>query len=275
LGQDRIAMRQVTVHTVTLTSRIGATMETCFVIQPFDAGRYDKLYTDVYAPAIQAAGYTSYRVDQDPSVSVPIDSIEAGIKSAVVCLADITEDNPNVWYELGFAFAANRPVVMICAENRQGRKFPFDIQHRSIILYRPDSLSDFQKLKQTITTRMMAIVKRDEALQLMSDSEPVKPVAGLSSAEIMLVALLAGGLTHNSTMSAWSIKQDAERVGLTGVGVNLAIRRLLAKEFIEEKIEHDEHNGEEYTVYRLLDRAWGWIEENEERIVIHRSSKQE
>lgn len=251
-------------------------METCFVIQPFDAGRYDKLYTDVYAPAIEAAGYTPYRVDQDPSVSVPIESIEAGIKSAVVCLADITEDNPNVWYELGFAFASNRPVVMICAENRQGRKFPFDIQHRSIILYKPDSLSDFQKLKETITTRIKAIVKRDEALQIMSESDPVKPVAGLSSPEIMLLALLAGGMTHNATISAWMLKQDAERAGLTGVGVNLAVRRLLAKAFIEQVTEHDaEYNGEPYTAYHLNDQAWEWIEENEDRLVLHRSSKED
>ena len=250
-------------------------METCFVIQPFDGGRYDKLYTDVYAPAIEAAGYRPYRVDQDPAVAVPIDSIEAGIKSAVVCLADITEDNPNVWYELGFAFASNRPVVMICAENRQGRKFPFDIQHRSIILYKPDSLSDFEKLKATITARMKAIVERDEALQLMSHSDPVTPVAGLSSPEIMLVALLAGGFTHNSTISAWTLKNDAERAGLTGVGVNLAVRRLLAKRFVEQVTEHEEHNGESYTAYRLLDRAWEWIEANEARLVLHRTGKDE
>lgn len=245
------------------------------MIQPFDGGRYDKLYTDVYATAIEAAGYRPYRVDQDPGVSVPIESIEAGIKSAVVCLADITEDNPNVWYELGYAFASNRPVVMICAENRQGRKFPFDIQHRSIILYKPDSLSDFEKLKSNITIRMKAIVRRDEAIQLMSESESVKPVAGLSPPEIMLVALLGGGFTHDASISAWVLKQDAERAGLTGVGVNLAVRRLLAKQFIQRVTEYEEHNGEEYTAYKLADRAWEWIEENEERLVLHRSSKDE
>lgn len=250
-------------------------METCFVIQPFDAGRYDKLYRDVYKPAIEAAGYQSYRVDQDPTVSIPIDSIENGIKSAVVCLADITEDNPNVWYELGFALASNRPVVMICAENRPGKKFPFDIQHRSIIVYKSDSPSDFEALKEAITARTKAIVKRDEALQLMSESEPVQPVAGLSSPEIMLLALLAGGFTHNSTTSAWALKNDAERAGLTGVGVNLAVRRLLAKSYIEEVTEYDEHNNEPYPAYRLRDRAWEWVEANEERLVLHRSNKPE
>lgn len=52
-------------------------MATCFVMQPFDGGAYDKRYNDEYAPAIVAAGHEPYRVDHDPSVSVPIESIEA------------------------------------------------------------------------------------------------------------------------------------------------------------------------------------------------------
>jgi hypothetical protein len=37
-----------------------------------------------------------YRVDRDPAVEVAIDAIEEGIRSATICLADITTDNPNV-----------------------------------------------------------------------------------------------------------------------------------------------------------------------------------
>lgn len=65
-------------------------MATCFVIQPFDAGKFDKRFLDIYKPAIEAAGLDAYRVDKDPGVSVPIDAIESGIKSASICLADIT-----------------------------------------------------------------------------------------------------------------------------------------------------------------------------------------
>ena len=99
-------------------------MPICFVIQPFDSGKFDKRFDDVYKPAIEAAGLEAYRVDRDPGVDVPIDAIEAGIRSATVCLADITTDNPNVWYELGFAFAAGRPVVMVCSQERHDKKYP-------------------------------------------------------------------------------------------------------------------------------------------------------
>src|SRR5580698_7444267 len=99
-------------------------MPTCFVIQPFDAGKFDKRYNDVYAHAIKDAGLEPYRVDKDPAAGVPIEAIEEGIRTSAICLADITTDNPNVWYELGFAFASGRPVVMVCSKERPDKKYP-------------------------------------------------------------------------------------------------------------------------------------------------------
>jgi hypothetical protein len=87
-------------------------MGTCFVIQPFDGGKFDKRYDDVFSPAIRAADLEPYRVDRDPNVSIPIDDIEKGISASTACLVDITTDNPNVWFELGYAIAAQKEVVL-------------------------------------------------------------------------------------------------------------------------------------------------------------------
>ncbi len=113
-------------------------MPTCFMIQPFDSGKFEKRFEETFAPAIRAADLEPYKVNQDPRVDVLITSIEDGIRSAAVCLADITMDNPNVWFELGFAFAANRPVVMVCSDERVG-KYPFDIQHRVVTPYKTEA----------------------------------------------------------------------------------------------------------------------------------------
>jgi hypothetical protein len=169
-------------------------MPTCFVIQPFDADKFDKRFEEVYSPAIQAAGLDPYWVDRDPSVDVLIDAIESGIRGAAVCLADITTDNPNVWYELGFAFAAGRPVVMVCSDERTGKKYPFDIQHRTIIAYKAHSPSDFVKLKSEITSRIKALITRTEALRAIGASEQVAPVQGLTQPELAVIAALAGSV---------------------------------------------------------------------------------
>src|SRR5882762_2023519 len=89
------------------------------------------------------------------STTVPIDDIEAGIRASDICLADITTDNPNIWYEVGFAFANEKPVVLICAKVRPTNP-PFDVRHRQIIFYSLDAPSDFTRLQKEISARLKA-----------------------------------------------------------------------------------------------------------------------
>jgi hypothetical protein len=135
-------------------------MNRCFVIQPFDKGPFDKRFDDIIEPAIGDAGLAAYRVDRDPGVTVPIDDIERGIHESAAVIADISLDNPNIWYEVGYARAADKPLVMICSSRRD--RFPFDIQHRSIIKYSTDSVSDFTKLRDEIAERLRAVVGKNQ-----------------------------------------------------------------------------------------------------------------
>ena len=136
-------------------------MPTCFVIQPFDSGKFDKRFEDIYKPALEKVGLEPYRVDRDRGVEVPIDAIEERIRQATICLADITTNNPNVWYELGYALATGRSVIMVCSEERNDR-LPFDIQHRTVIRYAPESLRDFDQLREEISKRATSLVQKNE-----------------------------------------------------------------------------------------------------------------
>ena len=106
-------------------------------------------------------------------------SIEERIRNATICLADISTDNPNVWYELGYAFAVRRSVIMVCSKERGGR-FPFDIRDRTIIEYASDSRSDFDKLRNEISKRAKALVKKI-AEQPVIEVQPVTPTEGLET----------------------------------------------------------------------------------------------
>jgi nucleoside 2-deoxyribosyltransferase len=164
-------------------------MATCFVIQPFDSDVFDRRYREVFKPAIQAAGLEPYRVDEDPAATIPIDQIERGIRQAKVCFAEITTDNPNSWYELGYAIARGKQVVLVCAEDRRSR-FPFDVQHRKIIQYRSGSPGDFEVLRAAITEHLLAAEEKEEALEELSESTPIAPTAGLSDSELATLATL-------------------------------------------------------------------------------------
>ena len=202
---------------------------TCFVIQPFDAGKFDKRFDDIYEPALQEANLEPYRVDRDPSVDVPITAIEEGISKAAICLADITTDNQNVWYELGFAFAAKRPVIMICSSERKGA-FSFDIQHRKIIICTSESSSDFDNLRHNISERATALVTSDLLIRQAAETDQVAPEYGLSPQEIMVLTVLAGNTGYTqSGISTQLLEHAADRAGLTPVGFGLGFRRLLSK----------------------------------------------
>ena len=94
----------------------------CFVAQPFDQGKFDQRYQDVIKPVIESLGLCAYRVDEDLAVEIPINTIEAKISAANVVIAEITTDNPNVWFELGYALALAKPIILLCSDER---KLPF------------------------------------------------------------------------------------------------------------------------------------------------------
>jgi len=242
-------------------------MPQCFVIQPFDGAKFDKRYADTFGPAIKDAGLEPYRVDQDPNVEIPIEAIERGIRESVICLADITTNNPNVWYELGFAFASGKPVIMVCCNDRSEKGFPFDIQHRTIVKYRSESTSDFEKLRKDIASRIEALLNK-ESIQEMASSTPLNEIGGLSQPELTVLAVLAGeSALPESAGSMWSLKNDVERAGFTAIAFGLGWRRLLSKGLVEST-ESTNFDGEVYAAARITESGWAWIEDNESMFLL-------
>lgn len=238
-------------------------METCFVIQPFDKDKFDKRYNDIFEPAIKNAGLDPYRVDRDPNVRIPIEQIEEGIKNSKICFAEITSDNPNIWYELGYAFASDKDVVMV-TEERQ--KFPFDIQHKHVINYKTSSISDFEELKGNITTKLTAFLHKRKNVQRIIEN-PVKENEGLSPHEItMILVLFENQITEEDTVSAFKLYKDMEATGYNKIAANIALRQLKIKDYIIQSQDYSEHDGEPYTVFGLTNKGEKWILENQQII---------
>ena len=238
-------------------------MNRCFVIQPFDGGKFDKRFDDVFAPAIVASSLQPYRVDRDPNVAIPIEDIESGIESSRACLADITTNNPNVWFELGYAIASHREVVLICADERTS-PFPFDVQHRSIIKYSTESPRDFDQLRDKITTRLKAVLEKEGRLDALARSS-VAAIEGLEQYEIATLIAVAEQLPEpTGGVSGYMIQQDMEKAGFTKIATTLGVRGLLSKEMLEA-FEEQGYN-ETYTVYRVTERGMVWLFQNTERL---------
>jgi len=245
-------------------------METCFVIQPFDRDKFDKRYADVFEPAIRGAGLEPYRVDRDPAVRIPIEQIEDGIKSAKICFAEISLDNPNVWYELGFAFASGKDVVMI-TEERQ--KFPFDIQHKQVINYKTTSKSDYDKLETDIKDKLLALMNKQKSVKQLIDN-PVKESEGLKQHELtMLLIITENQLTSEDSVSVYILKSYMDKAGFNAIATSISIKELQKKKFIETFKVYSEFDNQEYFTCKLTKLGEEWIINNQDKIEFRNNIK--
>ncbi len=143
----------------------------CFIIQPL-TNKYKKRCEETYKPAIEKAGLVPYRVDEDyDATRLKIQVIMEEIEKSAVCLAEISEDNPNVWYELGFAHGHDVPVVLICEKDKRD-KLPFDVNQREAYSYGTTSQGDWEELQEEIEKRLRKAVSGEKPAK-----KEKKPVA--------------------------------------------------------------------------------------------------
>jgi hypothetical protein len=248
-------------------------METCFVIQPFDNDKFDKRYNDIFKPAIEKANLTPYRIDKDLSVRIPIEDIERGILESSICFAEITTDNPNVWYELGFAFACQKDVILVCSEERINLKFPFDIQHRHVIVYKTGSKSDYETLELTITQKINAFRQKGKILKTLN-STPVISTEGLRSHELaILILVMENQLTSDDSLSIYYLKSEMSKSGYTDIATSVGLRTLVKKGLIETFTTIDEYsNSSPFPACRLTGTGEAWLLQNEQLLVFRKDT---
>lgn len=195
------------------------------------------------------------------------------LKDAEICIAEITLDNPNVWFELGFAIALKKEVVLLCSDERVN-KFPFDVQHRTVLKYSTKSTRDYEELKSKITERIIAYKKKSETLSTVSDISILMKIEGLEQHEIVSLVSIAQNLeTPEDNASLYQVRRDMEANGFTKIATILGIRSLLQKGLIKSGIFLDYEANEKYTGYQLTDTGWSWVFENKQNFILRKENK--
>lgn len=111
--------------------RIREFLDTCFVMMPFGEW-FNLYYQDIYVPAIREAGFEPVRGDELFTTGSVVEQIWEQVTKSPVLLADLTGKNANVFYELGLAHAARKPVVFTASNIED---VPFDLRHLRVIVY--------------------------------------------------------------------------------------------------------------------------------------------
>lgn len=118
---------------------------TGFLIMPF--GRkpgpdgkhidFDRIYEDYLRPAVEAAGLRPHRADAERrGGSIHADMFQDLLMAEIV-VAELTIDNPNVWYEIGVRHALRASGAVLTYSLRD--RLPFDLNGQRMLRY---SLTD-------------------------------------------------------------------------------------------------------------------------------------
>jgi len=124
-----------------------------FVLMPF-ASAFDDEYKLAIKPACEAAGAYAERVDEQIFQDDILERIYNQISKADLIVADVTGRSANVLYEIGYARALDKRVIVVA---RDGSDILFDAKHDPCIVH-GDRLVELKnelerRVRQSLETR--------------------------------------------------------------------------------------------------------------------------
>jgi hypothetical protein len=117
-----------------------------FVAMPFDPS-FDDLYHLGIKPACEKAGAVAERVDEQIFQESILQRIYSQIAKADVVVADVTGMSPNVFYEIGYAHALGKSVVLLAGSEDD---IPFDLKHYTHVVYGGSILAVIPEIEKRV-----------------------------------------------------------------------------------------------------------------------------
>jgi hypothetical protein len=111
---------------------------TAFVLIPF-AGEFEDVYQYGIVTALNQAGYVATRPDDLSTGARITTEIIRHLATTDLVIADVSNRNPNIFYEVGIAHSLQKPTVLI---SRDIRSIPFDLRDVRVIVYK--TISDLK-----------------------------------------------------------------------------------------------------------------------------------
>lgn len=127
-----------------------------FVIMPFS-----KEFDDIYQLGIKETAknekVTAYRLDEELFEEGMLEKIYKEIENSDFIIADLSNKNANVFYELGYAHAIGKLTILL---TQNSEDIPFDLKHKRHIIY-GNSIKHLQEqLKKNIIWAKKEIEQR-------------------------------------------------------------------------------------------------------------------
>ena len=140
----------------------------CFVIAPIGEPesdtrkRSDQILKHVISPAAAECGYETTRADQISEPGIITSQVIQRVVDDPLVVADLSETNPNVFYELAIRHGIRKPLVQLI---RKGEQIPFDVAGTRTIHVDHHDLDSVEQAKNEIVAQVRSLEKDSSTLE--------------------------------------------------------------------------------------------------------------
>jgi hypothetical protein len=127
-----------------------------FVVMQFSSP-YNELYEQVIRRVCKEFNVEARRADETFGPGVIIADVAKQIDEAKIVIAEITPVNPNVYYEVGYAHARNKPTILIADKTIE--KLPFDVSPFRTLFYE-NTINGKDKIETGLRNHLRAVLSQ-------------------------------------------------------------------------------------------------------------------
>ncbi len=148
-------------------------MKKAFVIMPYDKS-FNRLYSMIIQNALEKKGYECIRQDMTGQGGHIMKNVIINIAESDLVIADLSDHNWNVAYELGIRHTMNRNGTILMCRKDQKESLPFDINGVNVLYYDSDWIDSFSE--DTIIAELEKRIAVCETCSAADSDSPVHDV---------------------------------------------------------------------------------------------------
>jgi hypothetical protein len=127
-----------------------------FVVMQFSE-TYQQIYQEVIRPVVEGNFcLEAYHGGEVFGPGIILQDIVQGIVESEVVIADITPENQNVFYELGYAHALGKPTILLA---ERGKQLPFDVSGYRVLMY-DNTIAGKREVEEGLKKHLKAILNK-------------------------------------------------------------------------------------------------------------------
>lgn len=171
-------------------------MSIAFVVMQIGDSELDRIFDTVIEPAIDSAGLQARRVDRHNEGDLLKSEIIRFLNESEIIIADLTNERPNVYLEVGYAMGIDklRNLILTCRSDHlpgnagwsaDGPKVHFDLAGYDILLWEPSELDRFrEELKARVGRRQALLSPASQSVTPSLDMDWVQTHRETASGEM-------------------------------------------------------------------------------------------